>query len=252
MSSNKIIIGITVLSSIVLVSFLSVYFVVTKETKKTVANISSQKATNRQVAVHTNQVATSTEIAAETEGENEIKTYKDEDLGIEFKYPALAKNYCIPNTPCKAEIEIKRTGNKMELVTDPKYSGQAVEIFFKDKKDSLETAVRKKFLNDVDQEKCWVETLVDSMYNEASKVYPDNYQLVSGFRFKVTEGSNPFINSNYCPKDYQNYITIGGLAYFLYNPDVPDRFAAFSLGNSATIDINKGLYWQDTFKFKQY
>lgn len=161
------------------------------------------------------------------------KKYISYHLGVSFLYLELDVDQ---------QIMIKEENNTIYLYheeTSYKY-GQFIEVFTKNKNESLAETIEKQFLANKDQDRCVVEvnpaTNHPTGFMQAEICYPkgrfDNLALL----WKEVE---------YCSVDYAR---TNGIRYFLYNINYPEKFAFLSIGQYAIpADENSG--WQDTVKF---
>lgn len=159
-----------------------------------------------------------------------VKTYYSKKLGVKFDYPANISS-------------VKEVGNKIYVYySDSAYSeGQYVEIFSKNKKDTVEKAIEKRFLKNYPKEKCFVKN------GSKNAAYPSSYVKVPGISYPKTETDGPFWeNSKYCPP---NYSETNGIIYFLGDKSHPNQFAFFSIGQYRIVLSDGDKDWQDTFRF---
>jgi len=174
--------------------------------------------------------------------------YTSESLGIEFCYPKVLNTNQV--------IKVTEEGNKV-FVYDKnlsKESGQSVEVFYKEKNDSLDQAIEKEFLADIAKNKCWVELLPSSQVPisfEGFK-YPESYIFASALQYYTKEdaeksqGYDIFKNQENCPQGYQ---ATNGIRYFMMDQKNPDRFLFFSIGQYGIGEIGKPA-WQETMVVK--
>ncbi len=178
------------------------------------------------------------------------KTFISEDLGIAFCYPAKKK---YANSEAYYETEVRKVGNKIYVAQDfgtgkiDIYDGQYVEVFRKDKNDSLEEAIRKRLLTGISSEECWVEE------GERREGYPEDcifiepimYSYPTGEDFDLRAMSKALRDSK-CPPDYS---VVNGIRYFMMDENHPDRFLFFSIGQYAIwLDPNYERPWQETVR----
>lgn len=162
-------------------------------------------------------------------------SFSSNNLGITFNYAAKTPDNDYP-------IEVFEEGNKAYVHVKSKSStnytdGQWVEVFKKDRSETLEQAVQKKFLTDYSKSDCQIVI---------SKV--PNFEIAQ-IKAPVSEGDNleeMTVKSEKCPK---TYTTINGLSYFLMDPKHPDKFVYFSIGQYGIPSGEGQQTWQDTIKF---
>jgi len=156
------------------------------------------------------------------------KTYKNAKYGFEFKIPLNALN----NN--QGHCDVEEIENKITVCGD---QGQYVEIFEKDSEQTLKEAIEEQFLKDYSSDKCWVEEII-------REVNPNNYEYATIEYPVSTDGDFPWENWSSCP----SYSRSNGISYFMADPQHPDKFTFFSIGQYALQTNDKSL-WQETFKF---
>lgn len=167
-----------------------------------------------------------------------VKTFTSIDLGIRFSY--LEKQ----ETP--GTIGTKQVGNKV-YVYDTKYpadQGQYVEVFTKEKGDTLEAAIGKIFLKDYPPADCFAEKISDPV---AKQKTPTSF-VFAHITFPANENDGMeerFAKAEKCPKTYTE---TNGIAYFLTDTNHPTQFVFFSIGQYAIGGPNNTT-WQNTIEF---
>ncbi len=160
-----------------------------------------------------------------------LKRYESLKLGVVFNYPQDLAN--IQEDKNKIYVYIK---DQKDYTT-----GQFVEIFRKDPQDSLEQAIKKKFLTSISEKDCYVE--LEDEFRDSH--YPSSY-VVAEIAYPTTnEGDQPWWNNKVCP---QNYSKTNGMRYFLMDINHPDKFIFVSIGQYM-IPVNTDKGWQDTIEF---
>lgn len=160
--------------------------------------------------------------------------YTSKKLKIVFNYLPFTEGM---NTGVKEEGNRVYVGDKNTKVE----GGQYVEVFQKDPKESLNDAVKKKFLAGKSDNDCFV---VPSKVKFI--IYPKSFQAVEIAFLKPTGGQEPWWSpSDKCNPDYEQ---TNGIRYFLGDSQHPDRFLFFSIGQYA-IKAGADLAWQDTIRF---
>ncbi|MBI5613503.1 hypothetical protein HY947_01115 [Candidatus Gottesmanbacteria bacterium] len=167
-----------------------------------------------------------------------VKTFTSADLSIRFSY--LEKQ----QTP--GTMGAKQVGNKV-YVYDIKYpadQGQYVEVFTKEKGDTLEATLSKMFLKGYSTTNCFAEKISDPVggqKNPASFVFAH-----ITFPKNDNDGLEEMdAKAQKCPKGYTE---TNGIAYFANDTNHPTQFAFFSIGQYA-IDGPNSTTWQNTIEF---
>lgn len=162
-----------------------------------------------------------------------VKTYVSSDLGISFQY-----NIGYPGAPDPKEI-----GNKI-------YLGPAnddsiyVQVLTKDPSDTLETAVRKQFLQGYSDQKCLFS---DNLPNIPINM-PSQYIHLSYIRLRVEPADKNQNLDNVQKTDCPAYL-IGqdGESYFLMDTRHPNKFLFFHIGGG---NFPGGrVTWDNTVQF---
>lgn len=167
-----------------------------------------------------------------------IKRFVSDKLGIRFKY---AEKVC---QDCQWKMLAEPIANRVYLYRsngEPE-EGQWLEVFTKNKADSLKRAIEKKYENlfgDSGKGNCKIEDV-------ASEVHPGNYTLAA-IAVNYGPGDNDEIRQikeAICPALY----TRGkNLAYFLEDKSHLDKFLFFHIGqNPLPADNNRS--WQQTIE----
>lgn len=185
-----------------------------------------------------------------------IKESFEEDTAVlgqkRFTSPKFGVSFLYMQKQDTQTAAIKEEGNKIyvyikELITDGKKDnykgGQWVEVFSKDKTQTLEEAVTLQFLKNYAKADCFVS--VKSMGTTTTN-YPKSYITATISYPKPTDESEPFFaNESKCP---QGYSESNGLAYFLMDQNHPGIFTYLSIGQYG-IYADKDKGWQDTIQF---
>lgn len=167
--------------------------------------------------------------------------FTSQDLGITFNY--TTKSTGINDS----KILVKQIGNRVYVYSapGPAENGQYLEMFSKDKNQSLIDAVSKKILAGYSLNDCLVKTITGTFTGQS---HPQNFELV---QISVPTSPNDDMETlsekgKKCPAAYT---AIGGLSYFLTDPAHSDKFIFLSIGQYA---IDSGIgdkNWQTTIKF---
>lgn len=159
-------------------------------------------------------------------------TYTSKALGIEFNYAT----YLDVEKSLKTKISEK--GNKIYVynssLQDPT-QGQFVEVFNKEEKDSIDTAINKRFLSGISEEDCFVVTKAD----------PDNPSFIQAtISYPWPDKNEPkFLFGEKCP---ENYKETNGISYFLMDTKHPASFIFLSIGQvpgPASSDLPNSPEW---------
>lgn len=172
-----------------------------------------------------------------TDDRGTVKRYTAPDLGITFTYltsPEDGGNWFI-----------KRTNNRVCITYDETdeecAKGQYVEVFTKDPAVSLIDAIEMQFLADIPDDECFVKDYAQP-YDDPNAV---NYAEIS-FP-EVTDPNDPWFeaNASKCP---ENYRRTNGIRYFMEDPNVPDKYVYFSIGQFAIPGGQEGTGWQQNLQ----
>lgn len=164
-----------------------------------------------------------------------LKTFTDNTLGISFDFLEVQPDYP------KEKVKTSVSGNKVYVYMGSNPTeGQWVEVFQKDKNDTLAQAIKKKFLQGIPEADCYVTDIT------AQNKFPPSYQ-VAQIAFPYDENSDiPFFAvENKCPK---GYTLTNGINFFLADTNHPDIFLFFSIGQYG-INADNGQMWQSTIRF---
>ena len=155
------------------------------------------------------------------------KTFKSDKLGIQFTYESK------PVTGGETEVTATEIGNKVYLHTtkEKPEQGKSIEVLTKDPVLTFKQAIEQMFLKNYSPQNCYVEEVPQ----DPRDTRPDNY-MFAGISYPApTEPGAPFWqNNNKCPKTYSK---TNDVRYFMFNPDVPNKFTFVILGqDSITTD----------------
>lgn len=165
----------------------------------------------------------------------EIKTHVSTKLNIQFSYASQDLN---------KNILTQELGDTVYVYyedTEPT-SGQSVQVFTKDPKDSLQQAIEKKFLIGYDKTKCYVRSGTD-----IHSTSPDS-GLAAVIAFPVDQNANDdgLSNAKNCPA---GYALTNGLSYFWTEAEDSDKFVFFSIGQYFIPSSTEGTSWHTTLQF---
>ncbi len=158
--------------------------------------------------------------------------FESDQLGIRFVYPKITNG--------SQPIATYEDGDRVYVypaAMDPQ-SGQWVEVFEKQSEESLENAINRLFLQGKNQQQCYVTILeTEKNINAVTAIidYPQDENDTMEQMFEKTQ---------YCSEDYAK---TNGIRYFWYDPQHPDMFLFFSIGQYG-ISVSEGVNWQDTIE----
>lgn len=163
------------------------------------------------------------------------------EFGISF-------NYTDKNTGINgSKIQVKQIGNKIYVysTSGKPEEGQYLEMFSKDKNDSLVAAVKSKILAGYSLSDCLVKTAQSPVGGQG---YPAGYELAE---ISVPTGPNDDLGTisekaNKCP---EKYVTTNGISYFLTDINHPNKFIFLSIGQYGIDSGISDKLWQYTIKF---
>jgi len=179
------------------------------------------------------------------------KEYISKNLGVNFCYPETVGD---PSGSPSA-IEVTEEGDKIFVYNQGtnKETEQYVEVFNKNKNDTLVQAIEKTLLQNISKDKCWTSPLLLSENPLGGITYPENYVLANPLEYPIPENSTDFssffANAGNCPEEYRE---TNGIRYFMMDQNSPDRFFFFSIGQyfiSGWPPAGTGKpAWQETIK----
>lgn len=161
-------------------------------------------------------------------------------LGISFNYTSKKQDN-------GSMIEVKQIGNKVFVYfsTVKAETGQYLEMFSKDKNDSLIDATKKKILTGYSLNDCLVKTITKTF---TGQTHPANFELVQ-ISVPVAPNDDLINFSEKAKKCSTAYTALGGLSYFLSDPSHPDKFIFLSIGQYGIDSGVSDKLWQTTIKF---
>lgn len=164
-----------------------------------------------------------------------------QDLGISFYY--TKKSTGINNS----KIAVKEIGNKIFVYSTSGIAenGQYLEMFSKDKNQTLIEAIKTKILTGFVLSDCQLKTITETFTGQS---YPANFELAQ-ITVPVSPNDDMENLSQKAEKCPKNYTAVGGLSYFLMDSNHPDKFIFLSIGQYA---IDSGIgdkNWQTTIQF---
>lgn len=164
-----------------------------------------------------------------------LKTFTSDTLKISFEYLEVQPDY--PKEKTKTGI----SGNKVYLYMGTKpEEGQWVEVFKKDKNDTLKQAISKQFLAGISENDCFVEDVT------VNNKFPPSYK-VAEITFPYDPNSDiPFFAIEH--KCSKGYTRSNGISFFLADSNHPEIFLFFSIGQYG-IKADSSKMWQETIRF---
>lgn len=164
------------------------------------------------------------------------ESISSEKLGIKVSY------YSYPENKIGSKVEKNRIYFYMNgpiNFSDYK-AGQYLEEFAKESNASLKSAIENDFLQNIAQDKCFVEIIEDTIvYQKAIINYPDT---------PCPDGSPSFV-CNACPA---NYSRSNGISYFIYYKNNPNVYFYFSIGQYSLLsglNATSSLEWFNNIEF---
>lgn len=200
---------------------------VTQSTTNTAANVNADSNTNTimNVNVSTNTNTNTPEILP-----TGVKRYTSTKLGVTFTY-LVDEGGTIQEIGDRIYV-----GGSKNNPTD----GQSVQVFLKDKSDTLAQAITKRFLSGLSVKDCFITSLsIDGITETQSAAIID---------WPLTDPDNhPFGDNSKCPKNYQK---TNGFRYFWMDSAHPDTLLFFSIGQYAINGLNDNYKttWQQTLR----
>jgi len=161
-------------------------------------------------------------------------TFSSDKLGISFYY-SNTMGYDKNTT-----IKVLEDPNKVYVYEKSMVptTGQSVERFPKDPKDTLSQAITKKFLYSISTSDCFVKI-------DPKKPSPTMTKATIGYPIPANADQPNFTYGEKCP---DNYSESNGMAYFLEDSNYPDRFYYISIGQYGIPAYNTkpDSMWQET------
>jgi len=172
------------------------------------------------------------------------KLYTSNNLGITFTYESQPAEMF--------EVTVTERDNKIYLHGargEQPEQGKLIEVFSKDPNSSLNEALKNQFLKNLSEQDCFVE----SIPHLAEDPRPDNYQFAEIAYPPPSDPNQPFWqNAEKCPMQYSR---TNAVQYFMYNPDIPNKFVFLRLGQDsitndgrANIDPDQRYDWSASIR----
>lgn len=158
-----------------------------------------------------------------------IKTYENKDLGILFNYPYEVR---------QEENIVRIAGNSKNTMQDPFSVSQWLEVFKKDKNETVKNVIGKQILKDQYSNK------ICTLITKPSEVHKE-----SGNTYYMTIMDNTSVKSmddkSSCPLPYSDP---GNISFFLSDKLHPDMFIYVG-GGHFRIPLSDNTQWSDTIRF---
>jgi hypothetical protein len=162
-----------------------------------------------------------------------------------FQDPELGISFVKPQPSSGITFEVKRDGQKVYVYNSqtPSTQGQYLEVFPKFPNDTLEQALQKQFLANIDPSDCFVKD-----YSSSNSAYPSNFQQKTlGYKVDPNSDLPSWAQDSKCPKPYA---VSNGISYFLADPAHPNIFLFVSIGQyGIPVSSQSKTMWQDTIQF---
>lgn len=156
--------------------------------------------------------------------------YISQKLGISFSYSSSSASVIEKEN----KIYVGEKGKEEQ--------GQWVQVFQKDKNESMEDAVKKQFLSGISPSDCFV---IPGSRNGNN--YPSTYKIVEISFPKDDSSETPWwAKNNKCPVDYSQS---NGISYFLEDTNHPSKYVFFSIGQYPIDSEDKTKTWEKTIEF---
>ncbi len=172
------------------------------------------------------------------------KIFTSERLGISFDYSSDKRE------SENNEVAVFEQNNRVYIYLpylnesfDPEdTTEQFVEVFYKEPSESMEEAIKKTVLKDYPFSGCTLEKIeLDSATaKESLEYYNISYPSISN---EVADLDEMLADAEKCNPQYS---TTNAIRYFVYDPNFPERFFFFNLGQDP-IMIDDGRMWANTF-----
>lgn len=160
-----------------------------------------------------------------------LKTFTSQALGTTFTY--LEKQG-------EETIGVKEMENKIYIYTsfakDPT-TGQSLQMFKKNKNETLAQAIKAQFLAGKPEQECFVESYT------LSNNYPGSY-VGAAIAYPTSSQDDLSTMEEKASKCSPKYAKSNGLSYFLMDANHPDKFYFLSIGQYAI--SSEKMPWQDT------
>ncbi len=160
------------------------------------------------------------------------QTYTSRQLGVHFFLADSAEG--------SGAIKVQEQGSKLSVYPGSMkpQDGQSIERFEKSPADTLEQAIKKRFLSGISPSDCFVRI-------NPKKPSPTITKATIGYPVPTNAEGPYFDYGQVCP---ENYKESNGMAYFLEDSRYPDRFYYVSIGQYGIPAQNNkpDSAWQDS------
>lgn len=166
-----------------------------------------------------------------------IRTFESRKLGVRFTY--ADRNDLGQKTMVQESgdtIYVYPQGSKMQ-------GGQFVQVFPKEKNETLKQAIERSFLQGYDPTQCYVQSGVDANRT------PPKSGIAAIIAYPILEINYAWLeNEKKCPPRYS---LTNGLSYFWTDKEKPDEFVFFWIGQYYIPATSVGTSWHTTLEFVQ-
>jgi len=161
-----------------------------------------------------------------------LKRYISEKLSITFTY-LVSQN--------GQTASVQEIGNKVYVyyTGTPATQGQYIEVFDKDKNQTLEEAVKAQILKGYSESDCPIKS--------QSQYVPVGFTALS-ITLPISQGDEPEAIQAKAAKCPSKYTAFGGMAYFVEDPSHPDKMFFLSIGQYLINSEGDNKGWQDTLQ----
>jgi hypothetical protein len=182
---------------------------------------------------------TKPEPKTEVVNDDNLTTFTSDNLGITFQYASHPtsgryQGKTITVTELGSKVYVSRSDIKPE-------QGQSVEVFSKKKEETLPEAIKRQILKDYSLDDCRIillspqdSKMVRQGFTSAEITYP----------MSESPDASYTANASWCNESYDQS---NGLRYFLTDPQHPDKFFFFDIGQYSIMATGTDA-WQQTFK----
>lgn len=173
------------------------------------------------------------------------KIFYSSKLGVGFTY-SLLEGF----SSDIYEVPVIEEGNGVsigypEKKGTPASGRKSLQVFNKDPKDTLEQAITKEFLKDVDPNKCFAQKYENEYVTKKNPQY--NYAEIFYAQTQVEPGINNGIEN--CPEKIHDYVRTNATLFFLEDTRVPSKYIFVVLGQESIAASGLGNEdWSDSIR----
>lgn len=174
------------------------------------------------VKVEEEIVNESTSVITSSKNSRIYKTYNvDEYIGV-YISPSLGITFEYVYDPEESDSVVIKENENVITVND----STKITVFEKDPNLSLKQAIEQNILKGYDPSKCWVVT------NTINNPNLNNFETAQIEFPEVKDLNSPWWeNAKDCP---EGLTTINGVSYYIYDPEVPEKFAFVDKGQAVS------------------